>query len=227
METEFIYWRHNTPVGVKVEEVSGAEDKSGAVWRALAKQIYCENGRDGFREIYHSSIGAPLLEGEKMRISLTHTGHLLAVATLPKTPESDLEKFSPRTAMGIDAEKADREQVLKVRERYLAESELEMIPADDLMKNIAAWTAKEALYKAALTEGLDFRKDIIITKLPDVAPDLDPKRAPACLGAATVNLKDEKGAKRSFGFDLYSYLSDDYIVTIAISPKASKFSSRK
>lgn len=224
METEFIYWRHDTPLGVRVEEVTGAEDKSGEIWRQLAKQIYCEYGRDGFRQIEYAPCGAPLLEGEPYRISITHTGHLLAVASLPKTPEVNLEEFSPRTAMGIDAEAADREQVMKLRERYLSPEELALIPADDLEANLIAWTAKEALYKAAMTPGLDFRADIIITKLPTLAPDLDPKRAPACFGSATLHLPPTHlRTEDHFPMDLYSYLSEGYIITIAASPKCSKY----
>ena len=52
MEDEFIYWPP-PPVGIKVEEISGMESKSGIIWRELAMQIYCENGRGGFREIGH------------------------------------------------------------------------------------------------------------------------------------------------------------------------------
>ena len=119
MEKDFIYWRHHTPIGVKVEEISGGADRSGAVWRAMALQVWKENGRDGYRDLDHTEQGAPLLYAEHNRISLTHTQGLLAVATLPPTPECPLEVFAERTALGIDAERADRAQTLKVRERYL------------------------------------------------------------------------------------------------------------
>ena len=108
METDFIYWRHLTPVGIKVEEITGREDKSGLVWLDMARQIYCENGRDGvFRAVLHLDSGVPLLDGEQTRISVTHTDGLLAVASLPKTPEADLREFSLRTSLGIDAERRE------------------------------------------------------------------------------------------------------------------------
>lgn len=154
METEFIYWRHPTPVGIKVEEISGMENKSGKLWRDMAMQIYCENGVDGFREIGHFANGAPFLFGLTSRISVTHTAHLLAVATLPKTPEANLSQFAPRTAMGIDAERLDREQVLRVRDKFLSDEEKAIVSEDSLEANIIAWTSKEALYKAAMTEVL-------------------------------------------------------------------------
>ena len=80
MEEEFVYWRHITPIGVKVEEVTGGEGKTGRTWLAMARQIYCENGRDGlFRTILHLPSGAPLIEEEETRISITHTQGLFAV----------------------------------------------------------------------------------------------------------------------------------------------------
>ena len=100
METEFIYWRHPSLPGIKVEEVSGGEDRQGNVWLEMARQIYCENGKDTYREIGHFHNGTPFLYGEQGRISVTHCRGLLAVATLPPTPEVELGVFSERTALG-------------------------------------------------------------------------------------------------------------------------------
>lgn len=237
METEFIYWPHPTPPGIRVEEVSGMENKSGKLWREMALQIYCENGRDNFREIGHFQNGAPFLFGIPSRISLTHTCHLLAVASLPKTPEADLSRFNTRTALGIDAESLERTQVLKVRERFLSQKELEMIPADSLEQNIIAWTAKEALYKAAMTEGLDFRTSIVIDTLPQIDRHMNMPGSRPVYGKAHIFIlveteiaKDsaEEAASRleiaSVEMELYSYDSDGYCVTLAYSPKCAKFS---
>lgn len=211
METEFIYWRHSTPVGIQVEEVSGCEQKHGDVWRAMALQVYCENGRDGYREVGHLQDGAPILCHEPVRISISHTGHLLVVASLPRTPEATLSRFSPRTALGVDAESWDRAQVLKIRERFLSAAELEMVPADDLEANIVAWTAKEALYKAALKPGLDFREDITLHKLPTKG---DPH------GSAQVR---REAGEPPLPMELYSYSSEGCCVTLAYSPKAALY----
>ena len=230
METEFIYWPHPTPVGVKVEEMSGMENKSGRLWIEMAKQIYSENGKDNYREIGHFPNGAPFLFGETTRISITHANHLLAVASLPRTPEADLSKFAPRTAMGIDAERLDREQVLKVRGKFLSETEQELIPADDIEKNIIAWTAKEALYKAGMTEGLDLCHDISIVSLPEIDRKMNQPGSHPTLGKAKISLPvaSETGAveKETFDMDLYSYESEGHCVTIALSPKCAKYSAR-
>lgn len=213
METEYIYWRHRTPVGVKVEEVSGSQQRSGALWRAMALQVWKENGRDGYRDIEHTANGAPLLWGEHSRISISHTGHLLVVATLPPTPEVELGQFAERTALGIDAERSDRTQVLKVRERFMNDTELLIVPADDVPANVVAWTCKEALYKAALRPGLDWRSQMNITRLP--VPDKD-------MGEAEVDTEQGK-----VKFILYTYTSGDYLVTIAITHHTATYSKEK
>lgn len=222
METEFIYWRHHTLPGIKVEEVCGGEDRSLKLWLEMAYQVYSENGKEGYREIGHFRNGAPFLVGETGRISITHTGRFLAVATLPDTSEVDLSLFSERAALGIDAERADREQTLRVREKFLSDDEQQMIDKDDVKMNVMAWTAKEALYKAAMQEGLDFRNDIRILSLPKIGPavpvydknEFDPIRT----GEAVVKIEDKE-----YPFVLYTYESEGNIVTLAYSPRCAKF----
>lgn len=222
METEFIYWRHHTLPGIKVEEVCGGEDRSLKLWIEIAYQVYSENGKEGYREIGHFRNGAPFLVGETGRISITHTGRFMAVATLPDTPEVDLSVFSERAALGIDAEHADREQTLRVREKFLSDQELQMIDKDDVKMNVLAWTAKEALYKAAMQEGFDFRNDIRILSLPKIGPavpvydknEFDPIRT----GEAVVKIEDKE-----YPFVLYTYESEGNLVTLAYSPRCAKF----
>lgn len=217
METDFIYWRHHTPAGIKVEEVSGGAGRSGRLWREMAMQIYCENGKDGYRQTGHYKNGAPYLEGSNARISVTHTDGMLAVATLPPTPEADLRVFSPRTAMGIDTERADREQVLRVRERFLNEEELKLTANDDVEGNVLAWTAKEAMYKAAMTEeGIDIREQLIITKLPPIHEN--PALASAGYGSGVIVMAD--GTEQPM--QLFSWRSEEHILTLAFSPACAK-----
>lgn len=219
-DTEFIYWKHLTPVGIRVEEISGAEQRTKAVWLPMAMQIYGENGEDDYRKTGHFANGAPFLYGDTCRISITHTNHFLAIASLPRTPEATLANFSARTAMGIDAEKLDREQVLKIRDRFLNEAELELIPVDDLEANIKAWTAKEALYKAAMTEGLDFRKDICIESLPPFGLPAAMKEAgPPVTGKAIIKFPDMTEEP----MELYCYESEGCCVMLAYSPKCAKY----
>ena len=222
MQTEFIYWRHHTPVGIKIEEISGGEDKKNPLWKEMAFQLYGENGRDEYREIGHFASGAPFLRGSDQRISISHTRNMLVVATLPPTPDSDLKSFSPEAALGVDVEEADRNQVLRIRSRFLNDDELRMITDTDVLANITAWTAKEALYKAAMSPDPYFRKSIRILHLPEpveeekwlkyissnAKPDIS-----AAFGSASVALSDGSVVR----FNLYSYLSGPFVVTLAFS----------
>lgn len=99
----------------------------------------------------HTSQGAPLVLGhEDVNISITHTTGLVALAV----NESCL--------IGIDAEQADRRQVLKVRDKFLNASEQRFIAHDDLTAHIIAWTAKEAVIKAERNSALDWTDGIVL-----------------------------------------------------------------
>lgn len=228
---ELIYWRHKTPVGIKIEEVCGGEDKSGKLWLELAYQIYCENGREGYRDIEHFPSGAPRLDGEECRISISHAqgrqgGGLLVVASLPDTPEVNLSEFTERTAMGVDAERIDRDQVLRLRDKFLTDNEQALVPADDVLLNLQAWTAKEALLKASMRRDIDWRRDLQIIELPhiDTTDEMlglvngklvkNPRKP--ILGRARITLGDT-----THDMLLYSYLTEDWIVTIAYSPRCA------
>lgn len=220
MEEEFVYWRHITPIGVKVEEVTGGEGKTGRTWLAMARQIYCENGRDGlFRTILHLPSGAPLIEEEETRISITHTKRLFAVASLPKTSETDLSVFSARTAMGIDAERDDREQVMAIREKFLSADEIKTV-GDSLERCIIAWTAKEALYKAAFSSGLDWKEHIRIVRLPEPGPPTLRKDMPdPPVGEAILMMPGGDPVT----MELYTYRSEGYIITIACAVGCARY----
>lgn len=220
-EDEFVTWRHKTPVGIKVDEVFGMDCKSGKVWEQLARQIFCELGEPNYRELGHFENGAPYIIGLPARISISHTSHFFVAAFLPKTPESDLSKFSPRVAMGIDAERLDREQVIKLREKFLSDKELEIISPESVKDNIIAWTAKEALYKAAMTPGLSLKDNLRILRLPSL--DLYPDQKHECqLGDAIIEFPAEMQMENQ-AMSLYSYESYGCCITIAYSPKCARY----
>lgn len=95
----------------------------------------------------HRDTGAPYLVGrEDISLTVSHSRDYAAIA------------FSTRRTVGVDIEQW-REQLVRVAPRVLSESEMAVygVSSDLLLR---AWTMKEALYKAALTPGLDFRRDI-------------------------------------------------------------------
>lgn len=213
-----IYCRVKTYPGIKVEMVSGGEGKSPAVWKAMARQVYCENGRDSYREMGHFSDGAPFLWDEPNRISLTDTSGLLAVATLAPTPDENLESLSPHTALGIDAERADRKQARSVRSRFLSDGELEMVDSEDTEKNVLAWVLKEAMLKAVRNPGVDIRSGLRLLKLPVVA-DSPREGSEDALGKGEAVTPSGE----TFRLDLFAWREENYIMALAYSPESERW----
>lgn len=224
---EFMYEREVAACGVAIEMIYGADEKSAKVWKLFAMQIFSEAEGD-YRGIRHLACGAPILEGIPQRISVSHTSHCLAVASLPKTPDIDLSYVNPRTAIGIDLEKADRAQVLKIRDKFLSQPEKTLLPEisdiekateEDVRRHILAWTCKEALYKADMGQATDWKEDYRILSLPLIASG--PHSATSEKYGKGVVKTDEEEMKML----LSSWEFDGQIVTLAFSEKIARFPS--
>ena len=98
----------------------------------------------------HTEQGAPYVKDCDMNISISHTMRLVVLAV------------SPVHVIGVDAEQADRQQVLKVRDKFLNANEQRFIAPDDLDAHIIAWTAKEAIIKAERNSALDWTEGICL-----------------------------------------------------------------
>lgn len=164
---DFTYERIKFPDRLKVEIVTGGEEYKGTVGTEIARQIYCENGKDGYRDLGHFKSGAPFLFNSDERISISHTRGCFVVATIPVEPTEDLSIFSPSTALGVDVEKADRAQCLKVAPRFLTAEEIALMAPESLGKAVTAWTCKEAMLKAVLNTIEDWHHNILIDSLPE------------------------------------------------------------
>ena len=91
----------------------------------------------------HDEQGAPSVEGhEQVNISITHTPQLVALAV------------NENEVIGLDAEQADRQQVLKVRAKFLNPEEQTFI-GQNMAAHIVAWTGKEDIIKAEPHSALD------------------------------------------------------------------------
>lgn len=118
-------------------------------WRIMLRGVV---GR-GVR-IEYSSQGAPLLSEEVVvnnyhykYISVSHCRDMVAVM-LSQQP------------CGVDIEQSGRD-FGRVSSRYITAEERRL--SDNPRFEATVWCAKEALYKLAQCEGLDFRRDICIT----------------------------------------------------------------
>ncbi len=220
-----MYEREVAPSGIAIEEIYGADEKSAKVWKLFAMQIFSEAEGD-YRSIEHFENGAPYLDGVPQRISVSHTSHCLVVASLPKTPDIELSEVNVRTALGIDLEKSDRAQVLKIRDKFLCEDEMKLLPAiqniekasaEEIEQHILAWTCKEALYKAAMGGATDWKEDYRIIELPQIANDL--KRATSeKYGKGIVKVGD---CEMELMLSSWSFLG--HLVTLAFSYKIARY----
>lgn len=134
--------------------------------------------------IAHDEHGAPHLPGRACHISISHSRTHLAAALCADSP------------VGIDIE-TDRPQLRAVGRRVLSEAEMEAYGRDPLGL-LRAWTLKEALYKAALTPGIDFRRDI---RLP-------------LAGEARARVVLPAGPALHFSIEAWGPLADGYMALV-------------
>ena len=85
-----------------------------------------------------------------VNISISHTPQLVVLAC------------NKNQVVGIDAEQCDRQQVLRVRDKFLNANEKQFICPDDLPSHVLAWTAKEAIIKAERDSALDWTDGICL-----------------------------------------------------------------
>ena len=135
----------------------------------------------------HDEQGAPFVEGSTINISITHTMRLVAMA------------LNSSDVIGLDAEQVDRQQVLRVRTKFLNASELQFIAPDDLAAHVIAWTAKEAVIKAERNSAIDWTQGIRLEPF-----NLDPQE---------TTLIAHCGSKR---YVLTARPLDGHYITIAI-----------
>lgn len=95
-------------------------------------------------EIRYSDAGVPMLAGNAMQLSVSHTGDWAAIA------------LHPTRKIGIDIETIGN-KVERVAHKFLSEEEAEHIPktSGNIVMHLY-WCAKEALYKAIGKTGVDF-----------------------------------------------------------------------
>ncbi len=98
----------------------------------------------------HTEQGAPSVEGDAVNLSITHTMELVAIA------------LNDRHVIGLDAERTDRKQMLRVRDKFLNSKEKQFISPDDLAAHVVAWTAKEAVIKAERNSAIDWTEGICL-----------------------------------------------------------------
>lgn len=106
-------------------------------------------------EVSKDENGRPLLTNHSLEISISHTEGYAAILLGAGKLGVDVQHYKPN--------------VMKVRDRFLDERELEM--AQDIETTTLFWAAKEAVYKYNAKPGLDFRDPITIHYIePEILP---------------------------------------------------------
>ncbi len=108
--------------------------------RLLVRDIFSPDAVIG-----HNPDGSPFIENLKVNISISHCKGLVAIAS------------HPSLKIGIDIERW-RNTLLKIKPRFLSANEIKHYTTPDEL--LWAWTAKEAVYKAAGCEGIDLANGI-------------------------------------------------------------------
>lgn len=100
------------------------------------------------RTVAYTSHGKPYFSDSNDYLSISHCADFVALSV------SSLD-------VGIDLENQE-DKCLKIQNRFLNTSERNDIGRSNASKILAAWCAKEAIYKASGTAGLKFREQILL-----------------------------------------------------------------
>lgn len=101
-------------------------------------------------KVYYTDRGKPYLIDHSDHISISHSNEYVALM------------LSKANLVGVDIEQI-HDRILKVRDKFLSETELTGIQdKDNVRKIMLYWNAKEALYKLYGRRYLDFRHEIEI-----------------------------------------------------------------
>lgn len=115
--------------------------------RILLRDMF---GKD--TKLLHRHDGSPFVEGhEDLNISISHSQEYVAIAT------------HPTLSIGVDIEHW-RPTLARVKEKFLTPQEIAVYNTPSLL--LLAWTAKEAVFKAARITGLSLH-DINLPANPD------------------------------------------------------------
>lgn len=140
-------------IEVLLEPVCSAGESRSARERAtaaaLARKVFGSEAA-----IEHTPEGRPYIAGSPVQISISHSTDTVALA-----------RSDGGMSIGVDIEK-ERPRLRRVAPRVLSARELECYGGSDALL-AAAWTLKEAAYKAAGITGVDFRAEIVLPPVPE------------------------------------------------------------
>lgn len=149
-----------------VEHIHSASRRAERLaWRALLREL------EPAAQVEYLPSGKPEIKNSKYQhLSVSHCRDFVAVALSSKP-------------CGVDIERCDR-NFGRVKSRYMSDEEAMLSAHNDW--SAVVWCAKEALYKMAGREGVDFKRDIIIRNVQ--MQDASWKLSAELFGAESVTL---------------------------------------
>lgn len=110
---------------------------------------FLRNEYDPSLEISYLESGKPLFKNSLKHVSISHSKNYIGFAAAPYQ-------------IGIDIEEC-HERIIKVRDRFMSDSEKKLFDQNSISELTIAWCVKEALFKLNTNSGIDFKSDLIIT----------------------------------------------------------------
>ena len=116
----------------------------------LATRALIEELTGHFPNITYNADGSPFFPGQDKHISISHSADMVAV-------------IIHKNRVGIDVEKSDR-PIGKIAHKFLSEKELKFTKCSRSPERsqMICWCAKEAIFKWAPEQGIDFASQIQI-----------------------------------------------------------------
>ncbi|MBR4840524.1 MAG: 4'-phosphopantetheinyl transferase superfamily protein [Paludibacteraceae bacterium] len=140
----------------------------------------CEN------EICHDEDGKPSIEGNPMKISISHTNGYLAML------------LHSHAIVGIDIEQK-REKIFRVKNRFLSTDEIAHTSHKNEMDHLLLqWSAKESMFKMMNQRDIDFQQDLHIE--------------PFILEDSGIFYGNESKTEEKIRFELYYRIYEDFVM---------------
>lgn len=109
----------------------------------------------GLKHIQYTDNGAPYIENEAF-ISISHSNNMVGIAT------------SKEFQVGLDIEMLSG-KAKKVHLKFLNEEEQANFDCTSDKEMIKVWSAKETLYKMANRNGIDFKKELLLSPIDETS----------------------------------------------------------
>jgi 4'-phosphopantetheinyl transferase len=106
----------------------------------------------GINQLKYKENGKP--EIKNGYISISHSGPWVVI------------KMSKKQEIGVDIEKIS-ERILKIKNRFLSETEIEIICKNSIEKMILCWSAKEAIFKKHGGDTVFFKEKISVLDIDE------------------------------------------------------------